>query len=850
MNQIFKYFLFIFLLTFFSSTYAQVDSKLIGAEKNNLWKTNLWETKLFLDKEVEIYPLKSINWLNRANAYLNISADADSAFAMKDPDAPFKALEYITKAIILDTQNGRPGSIAKEATNLVSGNNKSKVIDAFINMASIKYEKLDYLSAYKYVSKAYEIEPNDTTVAYWKGSMSSWVYKHDEAKEAFKNYILNKGKDINAFIEISKFYLENKDIVKYNEIKSKGIALYGIKKWKELEKKTDSKTPPVQASKNNLQKNQSTISSSKFFPTDLIEEHEVGKLEMPIEEIKIEKVTKPVKDESEDTYEPPVDPDAVLSPKPVEPPKESKVINKTVQPANPYKSKIDIDYLIKNRLPFFTNPSQAFVKSNTAGYSDQFEGIINLNPTDNSRFSGGRRMNRFLKLSLYPIQRINDFLVICISSVDQKKSRQFGQGANDDNLSNLYLINLKIAENLDEISIYPSELNLSNMMLLQLMNYWKISNSNELKCLFNSVLDQYETSYVWKNEFLMQDIINNKINDIKKLKSDGTLSATEYKLEFKSTLDNYNFQNKGFSLELGQLIYYSKFLNNFPLDLLLSFPKNTLSFSKKHFNVNPKSHEFGDPNIDFYTNNKIFYGVNESEARSLVNNLNSKREVMISLDLKMEAPQNGKLNFCELNSNKALFNVKSLKIEPFRISKTSNSLQVKSLEQIIPEIQDLRINGGFAWDEINIQQNISNIEDLFFYNENIESAPQKIKNETFFSFQNEVDNTAANAPFLFNFDQQAEFPGGPRAFGAFLQVNLKYPKAAQRANVGGKVYIQFDINTDGTIEDVEVLKSVGFGCDEEAIRVIKSVPKWIPAKLNGIPVRTRFTQPITFVLSE
>ncbi len=99
-------------------------------------------------------------------------------------------------------------------------------------------------------------------------------------------------------------------------------------------------------------------------------------------------------------------------------------------------------------------------------------------------------------------------------------------------------------------------------------------------------------------------------------------------------------------------------------------------------------------------------------------------------------------------------------------------------------------------------------------------------------------------------EQQAEFPGGPRAFGAHLQRNLKYPSAAQRKNVGGKVYVRFVVNTDGSTEDFEILKSVGFGCDEEAIRVVKSVPKWNPAKTSGRAVRSRLTQPITFVLSE
>jgi protein TonB len=99
-------------------------------------------------------------------------------------------------------------------------------------------------------------------------------------------------------------------------------------------------------------------------------------------------------------------------------------------------------------------------------------------------------------------------------------------------------------------------------------------------------------------------------------------------------------------------------------------------------------------------------------------------------------------------------------------------------------------------------------------------------------------------------EQQAEFPGGSGAWARFLGKTLKYPSAAQRANVGGRVFVSFVVNTDGSVQDVQVLKGVGFGCDEEAIRVIKSMPRWNPGKQSGRAVRSRFTQPITFVLSE
>ena len=98
-------------------------------------------------------------------------------------------------------------------------------------------------------------------------------------------------------------------------------------------------------------------------------------------------------------------------------------------------------------------------------------------------------------------------------------------------------------------------------------------------------------------------------------------------------------------------------------------------------------------------------------------------------------------------------------------------------------------------------------------------------------------------------EQNAEFVGGMEGFSKYLQENLKYPEAAQKANQFGKVYTQFIVNVDGTISDVTILKSVGFGCDEEAMRVIK-LAKWTPAKQSGRVVRSRFTVPINFELSK
>ena len=103
--------------------------------------------------------------------------------------------------------------------------------------------------------------------------------------------------------------------------------------------------------------------------------------------------------------------------------------------------------------------------------------------------------------------------------------------------------------------------------------------------------------------------------------------------------------------------------------------------------------------------------------------------------------------------------------------------------------------------------------------------------------------------FPYKNEQNAEYKGGIPRFGDFLSRNLSYPSAAQKSNVEGQVYVQFVVCTDGTLCDYKVLMGVGFGCDEEAVRVIKlSSGKWKPGNQRGKPVRSRFTIPINFKL--
>lgn len=82
----------------------------------------------------------------------------------------------------------------------------------------------------------------------------------------------------------------------------------------------------------------------------------------------------------------------------------------------------------------------------------------------------------------------------------------------------------------------------------------------------------------------------------------------------------------------------------------------------------------------------------------------------------------------------------------------------------------------------------------------------------------------------------------------YLENHLNYPEAAKSIGLEGRVVVQFVVNTDGSISDALIVKHLGAGCDEEALRVISSMPKWKPGKQNGATIRVLYRQPITFML--
>ena len=120
----------------------------------------------------------------------------------------------------------------------------------------------------------------------------------------------------------------------------------------------------------------------------------------------------------------------------------------------------------------------------------------------------------------------------------------------------------------------------------------------------------------------------------------------------------------------------------------------------------------------------------------------------------------------------------------------------------------------------------------------------------------EATNVDESAPLDANTDEvfkvvevDPEFPGGVEALYKYLADNIKYPEQAKKDGVQGRVFVRFVVEADGTVAEAEVLRGIGGGCDEEALRVVNAMPKWKPGTVDGKPVRTQYNLPITFRLN-
>jgi len=98
-------------------------------------------------------------------------------------------------------------------------------------------------------------------------------------------------------------------------------------------------------------------------------------------------------------------------------------------------------------------------------------------------------------------------------------------------------------------------------------------------------------------------------------------------------------------------------------------------------------------------------------------------------------------------------------------------------------------------------------------------------------------------------EQNPEFSGGYEAMQKFLKDKIQYPTLAQESGIQGTVFVQFVVSKTGKISNVKILRGIGGGCDEEAVRVVKEMPNWIPGRQNGQAVPVMFQIPVKFQLN-
>ena len=118
-----------------------------------------------------------------------------------------------------------------------------------------------------------------------------------------------------------------------------------------------------------------------------------------------------------------------------------------------------------------------------------------------------------------------------------------------------------------------------------------------------------------------------------------------------------------------------------------------------------------------------------------------------------------------------------------------------------------------------------------------------------FSFMTSTAQTKKNDMVFDVVEVMPQFPGGQIAMLQYLMKNIKYPEQAMKEGIQGRVTVRFIVEKDGSISDVKPVLSVHPLLNKEAVRVVKSMPKWTPGKQNGKPVRVRFNVPVMFKLN-
>ena len=159
--------------------------------------------------------------------------------------------------------------------------------------------------------------------------------------------------------------------------------------------------------------------------------------------------------------------------------------------------------------------------------------------------------------------------------------------------------------------------------------------------------------------------------------------------------------------------------------------------------------------------------------------------------------------------------------KPEQIEVPKQTTQIEIVEDDV-EVDDIEINAEVAQDEVI---------------------------ETYTPVEVDVEEEEVVEQEIFQIvEEMPSFPGGDQKMMEYVAKNIKYPQIARETGVQGKVFVNFVVEPDGSVSNVKILRGIGGGCDEEAMRVVKSMPKWKPGKQRGKPVRVSYNLPVNFKL--
>ncbi len=146
-------------------------------------------------------------------------------------------------------------------------------------------------------------------------------------------------------------------------------------------------------------------------------------------------------------------------------------------------------------------------------------------------------------------------------------------------------------------------------------------------------------------------------------------------------------------------------------------------------------------------------------------------------------------------------------------------------------------------EEVVEDADIFNQDDL---SKNTTNEPVAAVDEAAPAAVQEVIEVEETKPVFTIVEEMPSFPGGDAERNKFLAENINYPQQALENSIQGTVYVSFVVDSKGNVTDVKLLRGIGGGCDEEAVRVVKMMPQWHPGKQNGKQVRVLFNMPVYF----